>query len=483
MENIVIIGAGLGGLSAGALLAKEGYRVTILEQHGMVGGCATVFKRKGGFTCEVGLHEMDGVYTSPVIKKVFERLGVYENVEFVKPDEFFKVSTKYGEFVMPDGKIEAITALKSRFPHEQKGIENYFQAIGDIAGCYKKLVDLKWSDYLLFPILFYPILKYKNKNTAEVLNGFMDDEELKLILNTNVQYYNDTPDTLSFLLHAVAQNSYYEGGGWFIKGGSYCLSEYLASLITCNGGNVITKADVVKATKESVTYRYKNEEVTIQADKIISDISPQDTYRLFDMEFTEQKQIAESIITVYLGFSKSLRELYPDGAYSNFLLDSFGSQDDFKAMAKQDVTTKDFVFVDYSRIDSGLTSDEKSFGAVCVLDEIQSWESLDAEAYKQKKERLLEHVLERLEKHYPKIKELVEYAEVATPKTMQRYVRTPKGTAYGYKPTPQQFFRKPKIRSDKIDNLYFVGQFVLAGGFSPAISSGSMCFDTIVKGK
>jgi phytoene dehydrogenase-like protein len=201
------------------------------------------------------------------------------------------------------------------------------------------------------------------------------------------------------------------------------------------------------------------------------------------MEFAEEKQIAESILTVYLGFSKNLRELYPDGGYSNFLLDSLTSQDDFSAMVKQDVTTKDFVFVDYSRVNSGLTSAEKSFGAVCVTDELKNWDILDKEGYKEKKGRLLEHVLERLEKHYPNIKEIVEYAEVATPKTMQRYVRTPNGTAYGYKPTPLQFFRRPKIKSDKIDNLYFVGQFVLAGGFSPAISSGSMCFDVIVKGK
>jgi all-trans-retinol 13,14-reductase len=483
MENIVIIGAGLGGLTVGALLAKEGYKVTILEQHNIVGGCATVFKRKGGFTCEVGLHEMDGVYTNPTIKKVFETLGVYENVEFVKPNELFKVMTKHDEFIMPDGKTEAINALKSRFPYEEKGIERYFKAIEDIAGCYKKLEDLKWFDYLLFPIRFYPLLKYKNKSVAEVLNGFTDNEELKLILNANVQYYNDTPATLSILLHAVAQNSYYEGGGWFIKGGSYCLSEYLASIITDNGGDVIIKADVIKATKESVTYRYKNEDITIKVDKVISNISPQDTYKLFDMEFAEEKQIAESILTVYLGFSKNLRELYPDGGYSNFLLDSLTSQDDFSAMVKQDVTTKDFVFVDYSRVNSGLTSAEKSFGAVCVTDELKNWDILDKEGYKEKKGRLLEHVLERLEKHYPNIKEIVEYAEVATPKTMQRYVRTPNGTAYGYKPTPLQFFRRPKIKSDKIDNLYFVGQFVLAGGFSPAISSGSMCFDVIVKGK
>lgn len=77
MKNIVIIGGGLGGLTSGALLAKEGYKVTLLEQHSIVGGCATTFKRKGGFTCEVGLHEMDGVFSNPSIKRIFDTLDVY----------------------------------------------------------------------------------------------------------------------------------------------------------------------------------------------------------------------------------------------------------------------------------------------------------------------------------------------------------------------------------------------------------------------
>jgi len=65
MKKITIIGAGLGGLTAGALLAQKNYKVTVLEQHNIVGGAATTFKRKGGFTCEVGLHEMDGVFSHP----------------------------------------------------------------------------------------------------------------------------------------------------------------------------------------------------------------------------------------------------------------------------------------------------------------------------------------------------------------------------------------------------------------------------------
>lgn len=482
MQNIAIIGGGLGGLTSGALLAaKKGYKVTLLEQHAIVGGCATMFKRKGGFTCEVGLHEMDGVYSNNQIKQIFEELDVYSHVEFVKPDELFKVITTHGEFVMPDNKDEAQIALIKRFPKEKEAIKGYFHLIEKISKQLEELSSLSWFDYFLFPVKFATILKYKSKDVAEVLDTLSQNEELKLILNSNVMYYNNSPKTLNFILHAVAQYSYYNGSGWFIKGGSYELSKYLASVITANGGSVITKANVIKADVTSVTYMHQNNEHTIYADKIISNISPQDTYKIFNIKYEEQKQIAESITTVYFGFNADLKELYPEGKYSTFLLDTLSSQNDFVAMAEKDVTQKDFVFVDYSRVDSALTPKGKSFGAVCMLDEMKNWEGLEKEEYKVKQALVYEHVIERLEKHYPNIKEVVEYAEVATPKTMQRYLKTPQGTAYGYKPTPKQFFRAPKVKSDKVKNLYFVGQFIMAGGFSPAIASGALCAEAIVK--
>ena len=58
--DVIIIGAGLGGLTAGATLAKRGKRVLLIEQHAIPGGCATTFRRKD-YIVEVGLHEMDGL--------------------------------------------------------------------------------------------------------------------------------------------------------------------------------------------------------------------------------------------------------------------------------------------------------------------------------------------------------------------------------------------------------------------------------------
>jgi phytoene dehydrogenase-like protein len=141
---------------------------------------------------------------------------------------------------------------------------------------------------------------------------------------------------------------------------------------------------------------------------------------------------------------------------------------------KGDISQRGFAFVDYSQIDSGLTQDSKSFGVICTLDYIDDWEKLEREEYKNRKEKIIKIFLKKLERYYPNITQLVEYAEVGTSKTVQKYIKTPNGTAYGFKPTPKTFFRTPKIKSDLVDNLYFVGQWVTAGGFSPAIVSGGV---------
>lgn len=482
LKTITIIGAGLGGLTSGALLAQDGYKVTLLEQHNIVGGCATTFKRKGGFTCEVGLHEMDGVFTNPQIKKIFDKLDVYNNVEFVKPDEFFSVVTNNGTFIMPDDVQEAQDRLTEKFPNEQKGIEKYFKIIGNISKELETLQSASWYHYLLFPLLFSNILRYRNRTVTEVLDNIIETDELKLLFNANVQYYNDTPDTLSFLLHSVAQYSYYSGGGWFIKGGSQKLSNYLAKVIIDNGGEIITKANVIMCDSNHVSYLRKKETITIHTDAIISNLSPAQTYELFQEEYTESKEIADSLLTIYIGFSKNLKEVYGKKAYSNFIFDEIDSVNGYNTMLQKDIVERGFVFVDYSQVDSELTKDSsKSFGVVCLSDFIDEWQELDEDAYTVKKQNLIDKALSKLEIYYPNIKELVEYIEVGTSKTVNRYIKTPNGTAYGYKPTPKQFFKVPNVRSDKINNLYFVGQWVISGGFSPAISSGGLCFDTISK--
>ncbi len=477
MKNIVILGAGLGGLTAGAMLAKMGHKVTLLEQHKIVGGSATTFKRRGGFTVEVGLHEMDDPFEETK-QEIFDFLDVYEHVEFVQPKELFKVKTSKGTFVMPEGIDAAKKALKAYFD-DAKGIDAYFTLISEIAHDYVRLQTITWWQKLLFPFAFRILFKNRNRSLKEVLDILMDNEELKLVLCTNIQYYHDSTKDFSILYHALAQYGYYSGGGWYIKGGSQKLSDHLASVITAHGGEIIKKAFVDKIEHQAkkvtgVSYKKKGETHNLEADVVVSNASPMQTYEMAGVDYENSKTLGVSLYTLYLGFSQNIKTVYGTGAYSSFDFSQFDSLDAYENSLSQPIEKRTKVFVDYSQVDSGLTEDEKSLGAICGVDYIEDWQGLDDDAYKAKKEALTQALITDLEKDYPGISELVEYAELGTAKTVQRYLQTPVGTAYGFAPTASQFFRTPESSSDKLDNLYFVGAWVIGGGFTPAIMSGAM---------
>jgi len=91
-HDVIVIGAGLGGLTAGAKLAKEGKKVLLIEQHSIPGGCATTFQRKD-LKIEVGLHELDGLDPGDPKLRAFEDLGVLEHVEFVRLPEFYRLQS------------------------------------------------------------------------------------------------------------------------------------------------------------------------------------------------------------------------------------------------------------------------------------------------------------------------------------------------------------------------------------------------------
>ncbi len=485
MTKIGIIGAGLGGLTAGALLAKKGYKVTILEQHYVVGGSATAFKRKG-YTCEVGLHEMDGLYTDDNKKKIFETLGVYDNIEFEQVPEFFRTKMESLDFVMPETSKEAIVALSKQYPDQTKNIKEYFEVIEKITKEFKGVIKIKWWQKLLFPLIFPTFLKYHKMSTKEAMDNIFDNEELKMLLNSNINYYHDSIDSFSFLYHAIGQHSYFTGGGWFIKGGSQQLSNYLAKVIMDNDGELIKSANVTKISdKENgkiITYNHKKSIKELAVDLIISNASPMQTYKLANVNYQAEKSIiGNSLLTVYIGFKDNLKSIYGKRSYSNFYFKGVYDINSYQNNLKKDITERGFIFVDYSQIDSQLTSEDKSFGVFCSVDYLKDWEHLSEEEYKQKKEMLANKYFDELEKDYPNIRNHVAFYEVGTAKTMQRYLKTENGTAYGFAPTTEQFLQKPKVKSDLIKNLYFTGAWVIGGGFSPAISSGGLCSKSVIK--
>lgn len=477
--DVIIIGAGLGGLTAGAKLAKEGKKVLLIEQHDQPGGCATTFKRKG-FTMEVGLHEMDGLHAADMKTRIFRDLGVMDHVEFIKVPEFYRFVNKDHQITISHDPVEVEEKLKKAFPHEAEGIEAYFQRLMDIRKVIKAERDLP------------------ERNLGEYMDSIIGDPNLKMILLGNLGYFHDDPYSLSLNYYSVAQSSYYQGGGNFIKGGSQQLSDYLAGVITDNGGTVMFKhiaEEIIVENETAVGVRYrqvksKDEKLlTAMGGRIIANASiPQVAGRLLPVEWggqieSEMKELepGASLLTVYFGFNKELRDI-GNKYYSTFIYDeSVKTLADIYKNNHAGFDSRSFTFVDYSQIDSGLAPGGKAVGAVCCIDYTSDWEGLDRETYRKKKEEVAQSFISRLEELLPGFRETVEYYEVGTALTVKSYTLNPQGAVYGFAQTPTRV--NTNIQS-QLKNLHFASAWTkTGGGFSGAIFSGYLCaIDVIRKG-
>jgi len=192
-----------------------------------------------------------------------------------------------------------------------------------------------------------------------------------------------------------------------------------------------------------------------------------------------QQKPGASLLTIYLGFKRNLRGI-GNKHYSRFIFDgTVRTQADIVKNNRADFSKRSFTFIDYGQIDSGLAPQGKSVGAVCCIDYISDWDQLPEKEYKEKKNRVAEIFIKRLETILPGISAAIEYHEVGTPLTIKRYTLNPGGAVYGFAQVPG----KPVIGlSDFPDNLHFASAWGnTGGGFSGAIYSGYLCAYKILR--
>ncbi|MEO8403291.1 MAG: FAD-dependent oxidoreductase [Chitinophagaceae bacterium] len=492
--NTIIIGGGLGGLTAGAALSKMGKKVLLLEQHYIPGGCATAFKRKD-YLMEVGLHEMDGLFDKDSKVKIFDFLDVNKYVEFLKIPELFHLKSDKSDFTFPHQTEEAQNKLIEKFPHETKGIKLFFKLINSVLVEVPKIPREKWKTILLFP--FMPLL-FPNTVTASKtsighwLDKQIQDDNLKLILLANLVYYGDDPYAMSLLYFSLAQASYIGGGGHFIKGGSQKLSDYLSKYIESHGGQVLLGKKVQTIFVENGkacgvafhdSFNQSSESITIHANSVIANAAIPLVAEMLPIPYRNslKKKIKDfdvscSLISIYMGFNINLKQ-FGVKHYSTFIQgDDVKSPKDLKGNYQGDWSKKGFVFVDYSQVDSALAPNGKSFGVICTTDYLTEWEGLDDVSYKAKKEKIAGIFLKKLEMCYPGIIKHLDYYEVGTAKTIERYTLNPKGTPYGYAQTPSQSGLRRMPAQSLLKNLYFASAWSFpGGGFTGAITSGFLC--------
>lgn len=464
--DVIIIGGGLGGLTAGAKLAREGKRVLLLEQHSVPGGYATTFRHKE-FRIEAGLHEMDGFGGGNFKQKIFTELDVFSHVKFPEVPHFYRAITQQKDVTVPHDLHAAKSLLLAEFPHEAAGLDIYFGRMEQFR-------------------------KYRPESEAEAfesIGGYLDrlirDEELKLILLGNLMAFSDDPYLLSMDYYAQAQGAYYNSGGVFIEGGSQILSDYLAEYIESHGGKALYRHLALEILMDSglcagVKYRSlrdgtdhtaRTRQVIVNAalPQVATTLLPEEFGRKL-MELTSDRTPGASLYTLYLCFDRPLKEIGNPCYCTCVYGPDVNTMNDIGRNSHGRFEDKTYVLTDYSHIPSGLAPEGKSFAALVAEDYLSDWEGLTPKDYKQKKAEVTASFLSRLEQLIPGLNSHLVWYDAATARTMKRYTLNTDAAVYGFAQNPGP---RSKQRISPVPNLFIASAWdKFGGGFSGVIYSG-----------
>jgi phytoene dehydrogenase-like protein len=219
--DVIVIGAGLGGLAAAALIAQAGRKTLLIERNHGVGGAASTYK-SGDLVVEASLHETSDPQ-DPVDPKhhVLAKIGVLDKVTWVSTESVYEArGGPVGvPFVLPEGFEETRAALLDRFPAQRAGISQLLREMEEIAAGLGTLSNGRAAfdrplEGLSAVLKLGPVLTGWRLPLGERLRrAFGEDEAAKCALAANMLYWHDDPDTLWWVLFAVAQGGYLTSGG------------------------------------------------------------------------------------------------------------------------------------------------------------------------------------------------------------------------------------------------------------------------------
>jgi all-trans-retinol 13,14-reductase len=494
--DAIVIGSGLGGLTAAALFARAGHKVLVLERNESFGGAATVY-RHGALAIEASLHEIDGLDAGDPKGPILRALGLDHDIPFVDVGALHEVRSPLFEkpFVMPNGFDAALAATKAHFPQQARGVEQYFERIDAVRQAVAMMSDHQddrswwlWNAPTL-PWRLWPLIHDRHATLSEVLGRlFGNNEAVKLALASNLGYYTDNPDTMPFIHFAVPQASYLTGGGHYIRGGSQVLSDRLVAIIREAGGEVQAGREAETILLDGnrtrgVRHRArKTGEVGEElapivfgnaAPSVLAAMLPDDKRATF-MSPYHGRRPSISLWTMSLGLRARSRD-FGVGHYSTSVLPSWltslsGFRDAAAVLADDSESRiAPYSFVAYDQIESGLNADGPYLAALAGPDRVQNWAGLSTEAKRARKERWMDRVIADLDRQFPGIAGSIVHREMSTSETFQYYLNTPGGSLYGFAPESRGFM---PLAVTAINGLYLASAFTGGGGFTGAILGG-----------
>ena len=468
--DVIVIGAGMGGLSAATHLANYGMKVLVLEQHHKLGGCASSFTR-GGFRFETALHEMVGGAEGTQLGALLREAGIEDKVELIPIPDLYRAVFPGVDFVMPAGFENAERALCASWPMECENIKRFHQLMADIHEDGQELGDLEQRSpffKLLIPFRQKSLARHFRSSLGDVLDAYFEDEQLKAVLSQFWIYYGPPPSDLWTVLFMMANHSYLTDGAWHIRGSSQALADAYGERIVELGGQVRTGVRVSSNIVEDGRAKGVTTELgqSISSRYVISNADPFQTFfELVGEDKTPPKlarkiralKPANSFLGVYLGLDVEPSHWGVDD-HEIFYNSSLDADENYRAMMAGEYDRGSVAITFYSNLDDDWYAPPgKSVVVLHSYADISNWPE-ERNAYLQHKEQSADQLLALAEQLLPGLSEHIEVQEVVTPRSLQAFTLQQNGTPYGAAFTPEQGMRLPS--RTPIDGLFMAGAWI-----------------------
>lgn len=486
--DVIVIGAGLGGLSAATMLARHGLGVLLLERHNIPGGYATSFVR-GRFEFEVALHELSGIGTPErpgPLHRYLADLGVAERVEFRTIPHLYRSVFPGLDLSLPAGREPFVETLCDAFPDDARGIRRFIDRITKTSKDFGKVVKQhgRVGHPALVPVKLPHLFRYLPATWAEVLERDVRDERARAVLSQYWGYVGMGPSRCSFINFALTLYSYMKLRPSYPRGRSQALSSAFLEAFEAHGGEARLGCGVERIRVEGgrAAGVVTDEGEEIEARWVISNADPITTCR--DMigdehlprEFLDRlrpSEVAASTVNVYLGLARTAEELGIKD-HEIFINDDY-DLDGHAAAARTLTPPRALAVTCYNIVEPEISPPGTSMVVICGLMYGLPWSRLQPEDYVPTKTRLADAMIEKTERVIPGLRAAAEVVEVSTPVTNMRYANTLGGSIYGFNAPPWDSMVTRMSNRGPLGDLYFAGAWTQpGGGFEPTIMSGQM---------
>lgn len=254
--DIVVIGGGMGGLTAGALLAHAGKKVLVVEAGAQPGGYASAL-RVGQYTFDRADHlimgcEETGPLGQGTVDAVLRHLGVRERCTFVRMDDPVYVG-RFPDLTVsvPHGLEAFVESHVRHFPGEAAGLRRLAQLSSDILRELSAVpIKLRLRDLPSLRSRFPNIFRFRNATMSDVFDRELNDPRLRQVCGMLSTWIGPPPHQASFLLWAGMTAAYVEEGAYYCLGSFQTLADAIATGLTTAGGELLLEHRVERILTE-----------------------------------------------------------------------------------------------------------------------------------------------------------------------------------------------------------------------------------------